>query len=258
MGVETAFAHPCTSEEHAIAIFLLIGELTRSDGITLVDDTTLQHLLTGEERVDDVLVLVRRTHLHIDGTAVGRELLSRSIEPVVGLHSGMLVFHAEHHKLMLHGVLATNALKRVATRLQRVKTHLECLIGRYSFRRLFNGYFVILFLCNLIDDVAGNRFACIVQIAERDACHTIGLNLCRHANSESGSLVAQRQRGLAVVALSSSIGGVGLHHEVIIARGINVSITAGVRHLHRHLHREATFVVGGQRVGDKRLIVFVT
>ena len=258
VGVETAFAHPCTCEEHAVAIFLLIRELARGDGVALVDDAALQHLVTGEERVDDVLVLVRRAHLHIDGTAVGGELTGRSIEPVVGLHGRMLVLHAEHHELLLHGVLATNAFKGVAAGLQRIKAHLEGLVSGYSFCCLFYRYFVILFLCYLVDDVAGNGLTGIIQIAERDACHAVGLNLCRHANSKSGGLVAQRQRSLAVMAFAGSIGGVGLHHEVIIARGVRVSIAASVRHLHRHLHRETAFVVGGQRVGDKRLIAFGT
>ena len=159
---------------------------------------------------------------------------------------------------MLHGVLATNALKGVAAGLQRIKAHLEGLVSSYSFCCLFYRYFAILFLCYFVNDVTGNGLASIVQIAERDACHAIGLNLCRHANGESGGLVAQRQRSLAVMAFTGSIGGVSLHHEVIVARGVRVSIAASVRHLHRHLHRETAFVVGGQRVGDKRLIVFGT
>ena len=57
-------------QANIITIFFFICELTRSDGIRLVDDAALQHLVTGEERVDDVLVLVRRTHLHIDGVLV--------------------------------------------------------------------------------------------------------------------------------------------------------------------------------------------
>ena len=255
VGVETAFAHPCTSEEHAVTIFFFICELTRGDSIALVDDAALQHLVTGEERVDDVLVLVRRTHLHIDGTAVGGELLSRSIEPVVSLHGGMLVLQAEHHELVGHRVLAADTLQRVEARLQVADLHVERLVGG-SALGLFQLFRVLRTLEDSVDDISGNRLAGIVQIAERDAGHVVDLNVRGHAHAEGRSLVAQRQRGLAVVALAGCVSSVSLHHEVVEATPC--LLVSRLRHYHRHLHFEAAFVVGGQRVGDKRLIAFGT
>ena len=58
-GIAHSVFHPSIGEEYAVTVFRFIGEATRVDGITLADDALFQHLLAGENGVDDVLVFGR-------------------------------------------------------------------------------------------------------------------------------------------------------------------------------------------------------
>ena len=247
VAVEFAFAHPRAGEQRPVAVCVFVGELARGDGVALVDDATFEHLVAADERIDDVLIFVRRTHLHDNRTTVGGEFLGSGIEPVVGLHGGMFIFQAEDDERLLHGVLATNGFERVSARFQRVEAHFERLVGRDGLR-----VFVFLFLIlDLIRNLACDGLSGVVQIVEFHARHAVGLHLRGHFNAERRRFVAQGQRRFAVVRLAGSVGGIGLHDEVVESGNLSLlPAPSGFIHQHRHLHLETAFVVRHERVTD--------
>ena len=62
--IQVAFANPCAREQHAIAILLLILELASCQRVALIHRSALQHFIAREQRIDHMLVLIRRTELY--------------------------------------------------------------------------------------------------------------------------------------------------------------------------------------------------
>ena len=91
VGVALAVLHPGEGQQQAVVIRLIVGELQVQKLVVPVDSTTLDHLIAGEDTIDDMHILIGRTHLNGDRRTVVGEAGIRLVEPVVGLRDRTLI-----------------------------------------------------------------------------------------------------------------------------------------------------------------------
>ncbi len=91
VGVALAVLHPGEGQQQAVVIRLIVSELQVQELVVPIHSTTLDHLIAGEDTIDDMHILIGRTHLNGDRCAVVGEAGIRLVEPVVGLCGRTLV-----------------------------------------------------------------------------------------------------------------------------------------------------------------------
>ena len=117
MDMTFAILHPGKSQVDTIAPLLFISEFAIEQGIRLTDGPLFDDLLSREDAIDHIHILGRRAHLDSDGFTIVRELISRDIEPIVGLYGRCLVLQREDHKGTFDRVIATDCLHQMLTTL---------------------------------------------------------------------------------------------------------------------------------------------
>ena len=93
MGVYLFVFHPYEVDTQTVAIFLLIGEFPRGEGIALADNALLDEHIASKDRIENVLVGIACSHLYVDGITVVWKHLGALIEPVVGGNGWTTVVH---------------------------------------------------------------------------------------------------------------------------------------------------------------------
>ena len=116
--VALAFLHPGIVQCNAIAVFLFIDELAVDEFVGLIHSPCLQDLVIGNDTIDDVHILVRRTHLNSNRRPILIEHVARYPQPVVGLCGRLRIFYGEHHEILLQRVALTDGLHRMFATLQ--------------------------------------------------------------------------------------------------------------------------------------------
>ena len=95
VGIELTVLHPGKGEQQAVAILLLVGELTVPEGIALVEGPPLNDFIAGKDAIDGVHVSIAGAHLYGDRASVEGEVRRTGVEPVFGVGAGHGVVKGE-------------------------------------------------------------------------------------------------------------------------------------------------------------------
>ena len=65
--------HPGEGQQQAVAVFLLVGDLHVQQAVALIAGASLNDLVTCEDTIDNVYILIGGAYLHGNGLAIARE-----------------------------------------------------------------------------------------------------------------------------------------------------------------------------------------
>ena len=243
--------HPREVEFQLVAVFFLIVEFIGFHEVAHVERSFLNNVVSADEGVEDMDILVGRSHLHIHGSAIARELVGRSPKPLLGFCGRMLVGKVEDHEFLRNRVGATVGHKLVFARLQRGEWRWEvgCLVG-HGRERMVDALHVV-------DHLAAHFLAGHIDKIEGDVLQIVFPYTVRQVYREQSLFSAHGYGCDALLRLTRWTGYVCCHVEAedAVRRYLCVVL---VLQDEGDAHREITLVVGDARVcSDKRSVVAV-
>ena len=199
MGIALALLHPGIGEQEPVLVFILISKLAVNQLVAAFNSTTLNHLFTGKDAIDDVHIRRRRTDLDSHRLTIVRELTGRLIEPVVGGSGRGGIAEREHHEVTLEGISLTGSL-------QRMLTTLEFLTDGY---RLLGLDGLPLAVVETIAHIGIKVLSCCIQQVEHGLRLFIAQHFLWQIHAQSLLAVAKRQGEFTMMGFSGSIRHIG-------------------------------------------------
>ena len=110
-GIAFAVLHETIVDHHTRSIFLSVGEWQGHDTVAQFPGAFLQQFVAGDDGINDMRSVFRRTHLHIYRLSIMREGLRRLVIPFGGWLHRMGILDAEEGELLLQGISSADCLQ---------------------------------------------------------------------------------------------------------------------------------------------------